>query len=109
MASGSALAGLVIASAGVGLQWCRFLQGHDISEPIHLPPLVCPACPTQYEDTVEEHRLFLLELVSSPGIWLELFGAYLLGLHLLIAVLLCRYGRRVCRSRSTTGWSQESH
>ena len=99
MGSTSALAGLVIASAGVGLQWARFWNGQDISEPIHLPLLACPACPTcppRFEASVPERRLLLLELVASPDIWLELLLGYLIGLHLLLGFLLCRYGSRRC-------------
>ena len=101
MASTSALAGLVIASVGVGLQWIRFLQGGDISEPLRVPPFVCGPCPPRFEDTVPERRLFLLELATSPGFWLELAIGYVIGLHLIVGLLLCRYGhRRCCTSAS---------
>ena len=96
MASASALAGLVIASAGVGLQWLRFWRGEDISEPLRLPTVICPACPPRFEALVPERRLFLLDFAISPGFWLELVIGYVIGLHLVLGLLLCRYGRRWC-------------
>ena len=96
MASYPALAGLLVASAGVGLQWVRLLRGQDISEPLHLPPLVCGVCPPRFEASVPEHRLFLLDLIASPEIWLELFVVYLIGVHLVLGLFICKYGRRCC-------------
>ena len=78
MAAASALAGLVIASFGVGLQWVRLFQGGDISEPLRVPPFVCGPCPPRFEDTVLERRLFLLELATSPGFGLELVIGYVI-------------------------------
>ena len=96
MASTSALAGLVIASFGVGLQWIRLFQGGDISEPLRVPQFVCGPCPPRLEDTSPERRLFFLELATSPVFWLELGIGYVVGLHVIVGLLLCRYGRRRC-------------
>ena len=94
MSTVASLAALSIASAGVGLQWLRFLRGEDISEPVHIPNVICRACPEPYENSVPEHRRFLLPLLAAPGFWLELFVAYLIGIHLVFVACLCKYGCR---------------
>ena len=101
MTSAPALAGLLVASAGVSLQWLRFLRGEDISEPFHIPPIFGdPVCEPRVcaEDALPERRRVLLDFLLSPGLWVEFTVGYIVGLHLILCFVLCRYGCHRCRA-----------